>query len=176
MADIDLSAVSTADLFRVLSERLVGTELKEVDHHDRWKAPEPIDVVHAVLKLIAQPRLTGGGDWPKLPRERFHEIADVFDRIRDATLEPDSDGDHVLRLHYEVRSTGYLAAEPMTVPYDILTPDDLRTAQQAIRMLGLSIDRISTSVALSVGHFVKDIELTPHGQQMLTERNAKAKA
>lgn len=120
MADIDLSAASTEKLLRELSERLVGTELKEEDRQDRWKAPDPLDVVHAVLKLIAQPRLTGGGDWPKLPHERLNEIVRVFDLIRDATLEPDSDGDHVLRLHYEDRSAGYLAAQPMTVPCDFL--------------------------------------------------------
>ncbi len=82
MADIDLSAASTEKLLRELSDRLVGTELKEEDRQDRWKAPDPLDVVHAVLKLIAQPRLTGGGDWPKLPHERLNEIVRVFDLRR----------------------------------------------------------------------------------------------
>ncbi|MDW9481818.1 hypothetical protein GOB57_24525 [Sinorhizobium meliloti] len=173
MSDIDLSAVSTYDLLRELSGRLVGIELRGEDREDRWKAPEQIDVVHAVLKLLAQPRLPNNGGWPTLSNERLDEFHRVVALLRQATMEPDPDGDHVLRVHYEVRSEGYLAA--VMVPHDILTTEDVRTAQHALTMLGNSVNRIATALSMSVGHFVKDIELTPQGQQALAERNAKAK-
>lgn len=175
MADIDLSAVSTDDLLRELSARLVGTELKDEDREDRWKAPEQIDVVHAVLKLLALPRLPNNDGWPTLPNERLHEFHRVVALLRQATMEPDPDGDHVLRVHYEVRSEGYLAAQPFIVPYDILTTEDVRTAHHALTMLGNSVNRIATALSMSVGYFVKDMELTPQGRQMLAERNAKTK-
>jgi hypothetical protein len=173
MGDIYLSPVSTDQLLRELSSRLVGTELKVLDREDRWKAPEQIDVIHAVLKLLAQPRLVGDGDWPTLSGERLHDIDRVFGLIRAATMEPDADGDHVLRIHYEDRNEGYLAVEPFSVPHDILTAKDLKTAQYALKVLGKSVNRIASAVSLSFDHFVKTVELSDGGQKLLDERNEK---
>ncbi|MBY3432771.1 hypothetical protein HFN89_01095 [Rhizobium laguerreae] len=174
MSDIDLSAVSTEDLFHVLTHRLVNADLKEEDRNDRWKSPEQIDVVHAVLKLLAKPRLASDGGWPVVPYERFEEFANVVGLLRQATMEPDPDGAHVIRIHYEDRSEGYLAAEPFAVPHRLLTIDDIKTAQRAIAMLGSSVDRISSAVATAFGYHIRGVELTDRGRMALAAREEKS--
>jgi hypothetical protein len=170
MSDIDLSTVSTEDLLKALTERLVDVDLKKLEHLNRWQAPEQIEVVHAVLKLLAKPRLSNNGGWPDVPPERVHELAYVVGLLRQSTMEPDPDGSHVIRVHYENRKDGYLAAQPLLVPHKLLTMEDIKIAQRAISMLGNSIDQISNAITTAFGYHIEDIELTDLGHRELAMR------
>ncbi|MCS4088530.1 hypothetical protein [Rhizobium sp. BK176] len=174
MSDIDLSAVSTEDLLKALSARLADVDLKKLDGYDRWQAPEQIDVVHAVLKLLAKPRIPNDGGWPVVPVERVHEMAYIVGLLRQSAMEPDPDGSHVIRIHYENRRDGYLAAQPLLVPHKLLTLDDIKIAQRALGMLGNSVNRISDEITTALGYYVADLELTDDGHRELAMREEQA--
>lgn len=166
----DLSSVGVDALISELEARLASASEAEAFPDDRWKAPSKSDVVGSVLRLLSSPRLMSRGGWPEVPRDKFEEIQEAVALIRSAVMEPDPDGDHVLRVHYEIRSEGYLAVQPITVPHEILTTEDLKTALYAMSALGSGIDRISNSVRRSFGYSLGEIVQTERGKSMLAAR------
>ncbi len=90
---------------------------------DRWAAPTLENLRHQLDDILAGGRAESGGGWPEVSHDHRHKLAEFFDQVILAVVEPDSDCDMVLSVAVTDRSKHHFPAAWVCVPVDPFAPD-----------------------------------------------------